>query len=315
MKKKVIEFIKNQWQKILLFFAAILFIVIGLCSKNCRSGLVLKANYQTSTDLNQSYYLFNYDILSFNGTSNDLYSCYSIPLPNSYFFNIGEFSQLTEFASEFVLGAFLNNGLSWDISALTNYSVLESINILSDIIYLPSNVSDYYIDVDKIQISSEFVSLNLDVLISYDLLDIATGVITHITEDNTYFIPINEIVYIDLFGSGGLDITGLNSEDGSIITNYVCKINGLQDIGQTQFNVGFVFGITELLDEPFIFMQEQCSVCPELPTSIDVGSFLSSSIGAFMDFELFPGFSISGLLATILSVGLFILFLKVFAGG
>lgn len=45
------------------------------------------------------------------------------------------------------------------------------------------------------------------------------------------------------------------------------------------------------------------------------GSFLTNSVGGFLNFEIFPGFSIMNVLWSILGVFLFIIILRVFAGG
>ena len=44
-------------------------------------------------------------------------------------------------------------------------------------------------------------------------------------------------------------------------------------------------------------------------------TWLLDSIGSFMDFELFPNFSIGGVLSIVVGIGLFIMILKVFLGG
>lgn len=46
-----------------------------------------------------------------------------------------------------------------------------------------------------------------------------------------------------------------------------------------------------------------------------LGEFFTTSVGGFLEFEFFPGFSVSNVLALIVSVGVVIVFLKIFAGG
>lgn len=47
----------------------------------------------------------------------------------------------------------------------------------------------------------------------------------------------------------------------------------------------------------------------------NLGSFLSTTVGSFLEFEFFNGFTIANVLSLIVSVGVVILFLKIFAGG
>lgn len=47
----------------------------------------------------------------------------------------------------------------------------------------------------------------------------------------------------------------------------------------------------------------------------DYGSWLGTAVGGFMDLELFPNFKIGGIMSTIVSVCLLMVFLKFFAGG
>lgn len=47
----------------------------------------------------------------------------------------------------------------------------------------------------------------------------------------------------------------------------------------------------------------------------DVNSFLSSSVGGFLEFEIIPGISILGILLTVVGIALTVAFLKFFAGG
>lgn len=47
----------------------------------------------------------------------------------------------------------------------------------------------------------------------------------------------------------------------------------------------------------------------------DYGSWLSTAVGGFMSFEIFPNFSIGGILGVCVAVGLLMMFLKFFAGG
>lgn len=50
-------------------------------------------------------------------------------------------------------------------------------------------------------------------------------------------------------------------------------------------------------------------------SNLDWTSWLTSSVGAFMNFEIVPGLSISGIFALLIGMSLFMIFLKVFAGG
>lgn len=47
----------------------------------------------------------------------------------------------------------------------------------------------------------------------------------------------------------------------------------------------------------------------------DYSSWLTKAVGGFLGFEIFPGFSIAGVLGVIIGFAIFIWFLKVFAGG
>lgn len=47
----------------------------------------------------------------------------------------------------------------------------------------------------------------------------------------------------------------------------------------------------------------------------DYSSWLSTAVGGFLDFQIFPGFSLAGALGVVIGLGIFVYLLKVFAGG
>lgn len=49
--------------------------------------------------------------------------------------------------------------------------------------------------------------------------------------------------------------------------------------------------------------------------TIDWVSWLGTAVGGFFDFEIMPGFSLGGILAVVIMLGLVMTFLKFFAGG
>ena len=60
---------------------------------------------------------------------------------------------------------------------------------------------------------------------------------------------------------------------------------------------------------------EKRTVIVDNTADIDLSSWLVDAVGGFLDFEIFPGFSISSVLAVLLSLSVVVLFLKWFAGG
>lgn len=51
----------------------------------------------------------------------------------------------------------------------------------------------------------------------------------------------------------------------------------------------------------------------EVPEGFNLGTFLTQSVSAFLDFELFPGFSFDKLFISVLCIGLILWFLKLFS--
>lgn len=56
-------------------------------------------------------------------------------------------------------------------------------------------------------------------------------------------------------------------------------------------------------------------IVPTPPYEADYTGWLGTAVGGFLDFELFPGFSLGGMLGILISFSFIMLFLKFFAGG
>lgn len=316
--KKVIEFLKENWQKILLFVASLVFIAIGLCSRNC--GPTLKA-YQTNIDniySNKSYAIFTYDEIVLGTNSSPLF--FSLPVTNKYYETSLEQTYTNQLIMNYdnteVALVRLSNPYSYMSAYYFNGFATNYVSLRSDYMYIPPNLNDYYFEIADV---ISFGGLNegltpLDVRVTFDI-DYGGETMEHI-EDIIRVGVDNGSFSIMTFGE--LDISALVFDRGCIIRNYSLTLD-LRDqvFGSTSSALTSIViekaGMISLPNEPlYMSFSEVCEVCPNYS---NIGTFLTNSIGAFMDFEIFPGFSISGLLASIMAIGLFILFLKVFAGG
>lgn len=63
-----------------------------------------------------------------------------------------------------------------------------------------------------------------------------------------------------------------------------------------------------------LYLKPYSSFTPTIP-QVNFSDFLISAVGGFLDTELWPGFSLGGMLAICVSLGVFTLILKMFAGG
>ena len=76
-------------------------------------------------------------------------------------------------------------------------------------------------------------------------------------------------------------------------------------------------GDTRALDQVRLwFMTQGFTYSAPVPVEdADYSSWLTKAVGGFLGFEIFPGFSMAGVLGVIIGFAIFIWFLKVFAGG
>lgn len=58
-----------------------------------------------------------------------------------------------------------------------------------------------------------------------------------------------------------------------------------------------------------------CSVCPGEDVNVDFTSWIAVAVGGFLGFEIFPGFSLIGILAIVIAISLVLFFLKMMRGG
>lgn len=315
--KKIIEFFKERWQHILLWFCGVLLVLFVLIGKNCNALPTLKAFSDDIYDIESpSYSILTYDcfLLRSNMISNNYVS---LPISNEVFSTL---DNTTTNTFDCNLGTYRFN-----IPTPQQYRItlidgppLNELILFSSYMYIPNNILDYYVTPDRLMLgTSSNISndLTCTINLSYKLHTIDSVEV----EDTTLFYNLN-MLFADGFDVfNGLDLSGLVFAEGCVITDYYLSISFSEPILLNWFEVSRIGVIdlpSEVLFPPFAEVCEVCEICPILPPQgVDVGSFLANSVGAFMDFEIFPGFSISGLLATILAVGLFILFLKVFAGG
>lgn len=110
-------------------------------------------------------------------------------------------------------------------------------------------------------------------------------------------IPIAEVssIYAVVYTNG---VNQVQSIPLDIISGWAELIKVIPNI-EDEYNVGYQTGYAEGISQNFS----------------SFGSFLTNSVGGFLNFEIFPGFSLMNILWAMLGILLFVIILKVFAGG
>ena len=114
--------------------------------------------------------------------------------------------------------------------------------------------------------------------------------------DDTFYYEINNLV-IPLINQGNTNDFVLVNSDG--YTEF------------TDFSVSNAF--TDFAYQ--VYVENTTQHPTPLEPNVDMWSWLGDTIGGFMDFEIFPSFSIGAIFNIVISIALFLIFLKVFVGG
>lgn len=131
-------------------------------------------------------------------------------------------------------------------------------------------------------------------------------------------IPIMDYNFFLLPAAYYTDSDVRNAENGAYhFFNYSVNIEAEPDskfsVVGIQYNMPFVVGSDN--KELFYEDYENVVLTVDNTADIDVGTWLVRAVGGFMNFEVFPGFSISSILSVVVAITLMIALLKYFAGG
>ena len=199
----------------------------------------------------------------------------------------------------FVIIGVLALGIGTSIQVRANpiqeYETIERINFVDD---------NWEFTTIPFTINDNWNEYGIRYFLNYD--DIYSGVLYF----GNYAVENEQVLFVTAISQQDLILGVLDTEQGEFLINlyglplptddisWVELIRVIPNI-DTKYNEGFNEGYSRGVSQNFS----------------SFGSFLTNSVGSFLNFEIFPGFSIMNVLWAILGVLLFIIILRVFAGG
>lgn len=310
--------------------------------------------HRVTTTLDEEYYgyfkQFNNIVAGIDGKTYARASDYHV-ISNTTF-NYTNVTRLSDgrysfgLISEDVDVAYFTGDVEFSDFCLSYYKLYEHETFLNDKISFVGSASDnihVYVDWYYITASGDFISdsyytyvpvsmfadaNNGDAVILQDLFKLVYDDIInnndYVTNSGDLYIkslrlsytgePYENVIFTASTYST-LQMTGFEdflSDWGDIYMNIFDEgyTSGITDGTEIGFEDGYDYGYDEGLEVGF---NQGVSQAPGIWGGL--GTFLSTTVGAFLEFEFFSGFTVANVLSLIVSVGVVLIFLKIFAGG
>ena len=135
------------------------------------------------------------------------------------------------------------------------------------------------------------------------------------------YIPLIPTINLDygerLLNYGGLDYSYITNLDVSVVPTSLTDRLYLGQFKMHYFAVRDYYGTwgDDMLTKFFNQPEFERRIVINNTADADFGSWLVTAVGGFMEFEIFPGFSLTNILVIVLSLLLVFAFLRYFAGG